>query len=341
MATLSLCMIAKDEEGFLQDCLENVKDIVDEMIIGIDSRSRDGTKDIAEKAGAKVFGFDWNDDFSAARNRTLERATSNWILVLDPDELLDDAGKTEIKKLINNKENCLKDVLGFKLDQRTYIPKEGTEPVKTTDSSRIPEYFSGHESSKLVRLFRNNTKIRFRNKVHELVEHSIRDAGGEILDTSVILHHFSHIKKGTLEGKTDNYMDLMWKQLEKEPENPRYNRQVALAFLERGRKDLAHKYLARALKFKPDYPGLLADMAKLHVEMGDRRKAIKFFNAAIATDKKDVSSLNNLAVLYMELGRIEIAKKLLDKALVQEPMNKAVLSNYEKLKSKRDAGKEG
>jgi glycosyltransferase involved in cell wall biosynthesis len=333
-------MIAKDEEGFLKGCLDSVKDIVDEIIIGIDSRSKDRTREIAEKAGAEVFGFDWKEDFSAARNKTLEKATSNWILVLDADELLDEAGRAELQKLINTKEHCLKDIIGFKLDQRTYQLKEGVEPVKTTDETEILKVYNGHESSMLVRLFKNNPKIRFRNKVHELVEHSIRDAGGEILDTGVVVHHFSHMKKGTLEGKTDNYMDLMWKQLEREPENPRYNRQVALAFLERGRKDLAHKYLARALKFKPEYPGLLADMAKLHVEMGNKTQAIKFFNAAIATNKKDVSSLNNLAVLYLDMGRLDIARKLLDKALIQEPMNKAVLSNYEKLKKMRDAGKE-
>lgn len=340
MATLSLCMIAKDEEGFLEGCLDSVKDIVDEMIIGIDSRSKDRTRETVEKAGAKVFMFDWKEDFSAARNKTLERAMSNWILVLDADELLDEAGRAELQKLINTKEHCLKDIIGFKLDQRTYHPKEGVDPVKTTDRTELSKMYNGHESSMLVRLFKNNPKIRFRNKVHELVEHSIRDAGGEIHNTSVVVHHFSHMKKGTLEGKTDSYMDLMWKQLERDPKNPRYNRQVALAFLERGRKDLAHKYLARALKSKPNYPGLLADMAKLHVEMGNRKQAIKFFNAAIATNKKDVSSLNNLAVLYLEIGRLDVAKKLLDKALVHEPMNKAVLSNYEKLKKRRDSAKE-
>ena len=343
MVTLSLCMIAHNEESFLEDCLASVAGLVDEIIIGVDSRSNDRTREIAESADAKVFTFDWTDDFSAARNLTLKKATSNWILVLDADELIDPAGKAEIKRLINTKEHCLKDIIGFKLDQRTYRPKKDSEDakaVKTTDPSEISRLYSGYESSKLVRLFKNHPKIRFRNKVHELVENSISENHGEIFESTVVLHHFSLLKGSQhVENKTKFYMDIIWKQLEQEPNNPRYNFQAGIAFLDVRRFDLALKYFYRTLKLNPKYPDILSTIAKLHVEMNNIRQAIRFFNAAIATNKKDVSSLNNLAVLYMGLGKLDTARKLLDKALIQEPLNKAVLSNYEKLKKKKDLKK--
>ena len=333
MATLSFCIIVKDEERFLGDCLDNIKDIVDEIIV-VDTGSSDKTKEMATGAGAKVFDFKWGDDFSSARNFSLEKATSNWILILDADERLDDKGKAEIRKLINIKDHALKNIIGFKLDQRTYYPKEDVDVGVTTNLDEITSSFTGHESSMLVRLFKNNSKIRFKNKVHELVEHSIRDNDGEIVETDIIVHHFSHIKKETLLGKTQNYVDLMWNQLEKDPKNPRYNRQVGLAFLEKGRKDLALKYFKRTVAIDPKFPGILADLGKLYVEMNDIRLAIKMFNMAIAVDKNDVSSMNNLAVIYMNLGKFDVAKKLLDKALQKDPGNKAVFTNHEKAKKK-------
>jgi glycosyltransferase involved in cell wall biosynthesis len=326
-------MILRDEQDFLSGCLESVKDIVDEIIV-VDTGSADRTKEIAAGFGASVFDFKWNDDFSAARNFSLSKASSNWILVLDADELVGEDGKKEILELVNTPEHCLKDVVGFKLDQRTYFLKDGAEAVITADEAVLANNYGAHKSSKLVRLFKNNPVIRFRNKVHELVEHSIREVGGEIIDTPVVLHHFSQTRKDRLHEKTEDYTDIIWKQLEQEPDNPRYNKQVAVAFMGKGRYDLALKYFTRTLKLDPKYPGLLADMGKAYLKMNDIKKAMKLFNMAIAMDKNDISSMNNLAVLYMGLGKYGVAKQILDKALEKEPDNKYVLGNYKKLKKK-------
>ena len=80
-------MIARDEERFLEGCLESAKDIADEMIL-VDTGSQDRTVAIAERFGAKVIHFPWIDDFSAARNVSVEQAQGEWILVLDADEQL-------------------------------------------------------------------------------------------------------------------------------------------------------------------------------------------------------------------------------------------------------------
>lgn len=338
MVTLTLCMIVKDEEQFIEGCLENVKDIVDEIVV-VDTGSADSTKEIAKKSEANVFDFKWKDDFSAARNFSLDKATSNWILVMDADELLDTNGKKEILKLINNREHCLKDIIGFKLEQRTYSPKNDAVTTKTTDEKELARMYDCSNSSNLVRLFKNHPKIRFRNKVHELVEQSIRDVKGEIIETSIILHHFPMLREDRQKEKIPKYADMIWKQLRLQPENPRYNHQAALAFIEAGRKDLALKYFIRTVKFNPDYPGILADIAKLYLEMGNTEKAIRFFNMAIAKDKNDISSLNNLAVVYMHLKKYSIAKQILEKAMQKDPKNKPVLDNYEALTKKMEENK--
>jgi Tfp pilus assembly protein PilF len=219
------------------------------------------------------------------------------------------------------------------MEQRTYLPKSGAAAM-TVDESALSRDFVQQGQSRLVRLFKNHPKIRFRNKVHELVESAIRDSGGAIIDTGIVIHHFSPLKKGKVVEKVENYTDLLWKQLQAEPENPRYNRQVAMVFMERGRNDLAMKYLTRAMKFDPKFQGLYADIGRVFVQMGQPIRAINYFNMAIAQDKTDISSLNNLAVIYMSMGKYEPAKKLLDAAMVREPKNEAVLNNVRILKER-------
>jgi glycosyltransferase involved in cell wall biosynthesis len=84
---LSLCMIVKNEAKNLSRCLVSAQPYVDEIIV-VDTGSTDETITIAGQHGAKVFHFDWCDDFATARNYSLSKATGEWILVLDADEEL-------------------------------------------------------------------------------------------------------------------------------------------------------------------------------------------------------------------------------------------------------------
>lgn len=82
---ISLVMIVKNEEAHLRRCLESVQGIVDEIII-VDTGSEDQTKEIAKQFDAQIYDFKWCNDFSAARNYALSKATGAWRLVLDADE---------------------------------------------------------------------------------------------------------------------------------------------------------------------------------------------------------------------------------------------------------------
>lgn len=85
--TISLCMIVKDEEKTLKRCLESVNSLVDEIIV-VDTGSTDRTKQIAVECGAKLYDFRWVDDFSAARNFAFSKASMDFILWLDADDIL-------------------------------------------------------------------------------------------------------------------------------------------------------------------------------------------------------------------------------------------------------------
>jgi hypothetical protein len=89
---LALVMIVRDEAARIARCLDSARTLVDDIVV-LDTGSLDATPAIAAAHGARVFSFDWCDDFAAARNAALDRSDADWNLVLDGDEWFD-AGAT-------------------------------------------------------------------------------------------------------------------------------------------------------------------------------------------------------------------------------------------------------
>lgn len=96
---ISLCMIVKDEESLLEKCLQSIHTYVDDIVI-VDTGSKDRTKEIAQEYTQKVFDFVWCDDFAAARNFSLSKATHGWVLVLDADEVITSFNKEQVGSVI-------------------------------------------------------------------------------------------------------------------------------------------------------------------------------------------------------------------------------------------------
>ena len=96
LITISLCMIVRDEEETLARCLDTVKDIVDEIII-VDTGSVDKTKYIASQYTSNIYDFKWIDDFGAARNYSFSKATQEYILWLDADDVLMEEDRNKFK----------------------------------------------------------------------------------------------------------------------------------------------------------------------------------------------------------------------------------------------------
>lgn len=86
--TISACLIVKNEAHCLNQCLDSLKELVDEIVI-VDTGSTDETLTIARRYTDKIFYHEWQDHFSDARNAGLAQATGDWILVLDADEAVD------------------------------------------------------------------------------------------------------------------------------------------------------------------------------------------------------------------------------------------------------------
>lgn len=104
--TLSLCMIVKNEEDVLERCLNSFNGVFDEIVI-VDTGSTDNTIKIAKKFTDKIYHFKWINDFSAARNFSFSKATSDFIMWADADDII---VPTEREKLIKFKKNLTQSV---------------------------------------------------------------------------------------------------------------------------------------------------------------------------------------------------------------------------------------
>jgi len=99
-AKLSVVINTLNEADSLPRALTSVKDIADEIVV-IDMESDDESRKIAEKFGAKVFTHKRVSYVEPARNFAIEKATGDWILVLDVDEEIPSSLGKQIKEIVN------------------------------------------------------------------------------------------------------------------------------------------------------------------------------------------------------------------------------------------------
>jgi tetratricopeptide (TPR) repeat protein len=188
--TLSLCMIVKNEEQFLGQCLESVQDVVEEMII-VDTGSTDNTVAIAERYGAKVFHHPWQGSFSEARNYGLQFAKGDWILQMDADEELEKADIPILKKVL---QSDLYDAIFVAL---------------LNDS---PEGWTKHYFQRIFR----------RGRAHyESIVHNQLVYKGADLKTEIRIYHWGYnLSEEKMAVKMRRTEDLLLKQLEEDETNP-------------------------------------------------------------------------------------------------------------------------
>lgn len=144
---LTLCMIVKNEEETLKNCLSSAASLVDEIIV-IDTGSTDKTKRIALDFTDKVYDFDWCNDFAKARNYSLQFASNDWILVLDGDEEVLEADKKELLDFI-------------KKDPKSIGRIHRTNIIDDTNDIRI--------YNERINRFFNKKYYHYEGKIHEQV----------------------------------------------------------------------------------------------------------------------------------------------------------------------------
>lgn len=197
---LSVCIITKNEEENIGKCIRSVSGIADEVIV-VDTGSTDKTKQIAGDYGAHVEEFVWCDDFSAARNKSLELATGEWILILDADEELPESSCSILLADLERPE-----VMAYRLplidvgreeDGRSFVP----------------------------RLFRNAPGLFFAGRIHEQVFSSVEvrraEWGLSNQFSEAVLKHYGYSEQMTFSrDKINRNLRLLELALEELPGEP-------------------------------------------------------------------------------------------------------------------------
>jgi GT2 family glycosyltransferase len=231
---LSVCLIVKNEEKFLAQCLKSVREVAQQIVV-VDTGSTDRTIEIAKEFGAEVHSFTWCDDFSAARNAALEHVTGDWVLALDADEELSAKDHEKLRKAMSDASAMawrlpIVDV-GRELDGCSYVP----------------------------RLFRNGPGLFYIGRVHEQIFTSIEVRRAEwglenkIGDTTLIHHGYTQ-ELVRDRNKIERNLKLLEKAVDELPGEPHLLMNLGLELSRSGREGAAfarYQEAFEALSSKP------------------------------------------------------------------------------------------
>jgi tetratricopeptide (TPR) repeat protein len=256
--SISLCMIVKDEEEFLGDCLQSVQGLVDEIIV-CDTGSADNTKLIAEQHGARVYDIPWENDFAKARKQSFDRATSEWILWLDADERLTPDSHAAIKEAVrSDAENA------YFLRIRNYADASGLD------------YFIHF----LPRLFRNGEDVQIQGAIHECVvfDHLAKDGHIGALDAEIV--HLGYAAKIVQDRrKVDRNIDILKRQIEQNPQDAFAHHNLGGMYRDIGLHNQAISEFKEALKYAQGnetyYPVLNLRMASSYEALAQYDEGIR------------------------------------------------------------------
>lgn len=198
--SISACLIVKNEEENITACLESLRGIVDEIVV-VDTGSTDQTEEIARSFGAKLGRTEWTDDFSAARNHSLELATGDWILWIDADERL---AKDSHRSLLNAVTRP--HLGGFNIEIVNFVGDDETQDIL----NHWP-----------CRLFRNLQNVRFEGRIHEQISPSLRAAGFPIatLEGARLLHYGYQKHAMDAKGKQERTIRMLKREVAENPDD--------------------------------------------------------------------------------------------------------------------------
>lgn len=148
---ISGCIIAKNEEKNIKKCISSYIDIADEIIV-VDTGSEDDTVKIAKEMGAKVYNYEWNNDFAKAKNFALSMAKGDWVIFMDADEYFAQGHSKNVKKYIEQI-HYKKEFDGI-CCRMANIQKETADIINCIIQ---------------IRIFRNHPSIRYQNSIHECI----------------------------------------------------------------------------------------------------------------------------------------------------------------------------
>ena len=286
---ISFCMIVRDEEEMLPDCLASVQAGVDELIV-VDTGSVDRTVEIAESFGATVLHFAWNGSFADARNHGLEAATGDHILWLDADERLEPGDAERLH------------------DLAAQSWREGHWLVETNFTGQEEV---GHAATHLaLRLFRNRPAYRFTGTIHEQIRNKMPvDLSERFAVSHLQIRHYGYLKSRIdAKDKHRRNLDLLQAELRTSPGNAFTHFNIGTEYVVIGDWPLARHHLEQSyalLREQLDWWGL-AYAPLLVVRLVGVRRSSGDLAGAAALAAEQLRAVPDFTDLVFERGLVAL-----------------------------------
>lgn len=227
---ISVCMIVKNEEKIIEKSLKAISKYNFEIVV-IDTGSTDKTKNIALKYTDKVFDYKWKDDFSSARNFSIDKATSKYILVIDADEIIESIDINSLKEAIDGSDCKVGRIL------------------------RINEYSRDDQSFKykerVNRLF-NKDYYKYAGRIHEQIVR-YDNKSYDTYNINIIVNHSGYendeIKR---KDKISRNITLLKQELQERGDDPYILYQLGKSYYMKDEYDKSIDYFIKAMDFDLD-----------------------------------------------------------------------------------------
>ena len=348
MPTVSLCMIVKNEEMHIARCLDSIAELVDEIIV-VDTGSVDRTVEIVSNYTSKVYSYVWNDDFSDARNYSFSKASMDYCMWMDADDILEETQKDKFLQLKQT----------LSLDVDIVMMKYNT----SFDEVGKPSFSYFRE-----RWIKNDARYRWIGAVHEVIP-----PNGSVIYSDIAICH-KKINAGDPNRNLNIYRKVLkeGKNLDSRQQyyygrELYYHKQYeeAISVLEKfllsadgwienkieacsicaqcyyslGQEQSALNTLLRSMSFDLPRAELCCEIGKYFLEHGNYDTAVYWYETALNRPRNEYSSgfvlsdcydyvpLLQLCVCFDKMGDKKKAKEYNERAGVCKPYSKAYLYN--------------
>jgi glycosyltransferase involved in cell wall biosynthesis len=313
---LSIAMIVKNEERYLEKCLTALLPLQNKLeceIVIVDTGSTDNTVSIAQKFTNKVFIHQWNGSFADMRNISISKCTGEWIFVIDADEILEDGT----------------DIIYFFKSGAYKKFKSAAIGIKTRNEISKEEDFNKYVVANLIRLFEKNDNI-YVGRVHE---QPIIDSPCYKLKS--FLQHYGYVTTDVnlMKYKFERNTKLLFEDLKDNPNHIYTLFQLSNSYSMYGDNKQALNYIRKAydnIKGKSEidrYAYVIHQYARMCLANGLQKEAVKACEKAI-TVKKDFIDFyfylaQSQAAINKNVEAIQSYKKYLELQSIFDHTNNA------------------
>lgn len=297
MIPISVCIIGKNEEKNIEKCLAPLMSY-DFEIIYVDTGSTDRTKELAAKYTDNIYDFVWVDDFSAARNFSLEKATRDYVLILDCDEYLTDLDPESLCAAIEAHPEGVGQIL-----RNSYT---GNKMGENASVERIDRLF-------------DRRRYHYIYTIHEQVADIHTDATDyERYPVPVTVDHMGYV--GTADEKrkkAERNNVLLFQEIERNPTEPYFYFQAAQSYNLIDDYENAYLYYKKAfaLPLNPDnlWVHVMADnFIKACIQTSREEEALALYTPVYDDYAQDAAFLCSMASLYLNLSPPQPMKAMME-----------------------------